>query len=157
MHQIWKSYFAISQHPFAHAAWSAVHESSSCRFISDPWLIKILTTLKLLSRTAWWRAVKPEKNRSFCTLKITKFKWSLERRTLNWVVDSNIKKKKNFFERVFQIFEYIWVFLLWYKSNTTLNRVWTRVKGPILGLLLLLSVIPLLSDNSEPIKIELKE
>ena len=31
-----------------------------------------------------------------------------------------------------------------------LNRVWPRV-CPILGLLLLLSVIPLLSDNSEPI------
>ena len=32
-----------------------------------------------------------------------------------------------------------------------MNRVWPRVH-PILGLLLLLSVIPLLSDNSEPIK-----
>ena len=30
-----------------------------------------------------------------------------------------------------------------------MNGVWTRVKGPILGLLLLLSVCPLLSDNSK--------
>ena len=35
------------------------------------------------------------------------------------------------------------------KAFTALNKVWTRVKGPILGLLLLLSVCPLLSDNSK--------
>ena len=36
---------------------------------------------------------------------------------------------------------WIWIFLLWYKSNTVLCGVWSRVKGPILGLLLLLSVL----------------
>ena len=30
-----------------------------------------------------------------------------------------------------------------------MNKVWIRAKSPILGLLLLLSVCPLLSDNSE--------
>ena len=34
------------------------------------------------------------------------------------------------------------------KAFNILNGVWTRVKGPIFGLLLLLSVCPLLSDNT---------
>ena len=57
---------------------------------------------------------------------VVKIKNKLELRTLNCAVD---------FLEIF------------------LDRVWTRVKGLILGLLLLFSVIPLLSDNSEPIKI----
>ena len=39
------------------------------------------------------------------------------------------------------------------KAFNILNGVWTRVKGPILGLLLLLSVCPLLSNNSETISL----
>ena len=57
--QINESYLAISEHPFAQAAWSGVQESSSWRLMSDPWPIRILTTFRLLSSTAWWRAVKP--------------------------------------------------------------------------------------------------
>ena len=47
--------------------------------------------------------------------------------------------------------------LCFVKAFTTLNKVWTRVKGPILGLLLLLSVNPLISDNSEPINLNIIE
>ena len=36
-----------------------------------------------------------------------------------------------------------------FKQSTTGNRVWNRAKSPVLGLLLLLSVCPLLGDNSE--------
>ena len=44
------------------------------------------------------------------------------------------------------MFEFFCCFV---KAFTALNKVWTRVKGPISGLLLLLSVCPLLSDNSK--------
>ena len=66
---------------------------------------------------------------------------SLELRTLNCAVDSKKSFKFFFLNLCCDLKAFI----------TTLNRVWTRVKGPILGLLLLLSVIPLLSDNREPI------
>ena len=68
----------------------------------------------------------------------------------------NLKKKlENFLIKIFKLFSVskriVKILLCFVKAFTTLNRVRTRVKGPILGLLLLLSVIPLLSDNSEPI------
>ena len=44
------------------------------------------------------------------------FTISLERRTLNWVVD---------FEYLI-FFKYSNKFLLWYKSNPTMNRVWSK-------------------------------
>ena len=55
-----RSHFAISEQPLAQAACSGVHESASCRLICAPWPRRIFTTLKLLSRTAWWRADMPE-------------------------------------------------------------------------------------------------
>ena len=71
---------------------------------------------------------------------------SLELRTLNCVVDSKYLKYLKYFK--YFILKKVCCDL---KAFTILNKVWTRVKGPILGLLLLLSVISLLSDNSEPI------
>ena len=50
----------MSAIPLAQAACKGVQESSSCWFISEPWLIRILTTAKLLSKTAWCNAVMPE-------------------------------------------------------------------------------------------------
>ena len=54
----------MSAAPFAQAACNGVQESSSCWFISDPCPIKILTTVKLLSNTAWCKAVMPVKMHS---------------------------------------------------------------------------------------------
>lgn len=59
----YESYLAISAMPLAQAAWSGVQESASFRLMLAPWLIKIFTTVRLLSKTAWWSADKPEKSK----------------------------------------------------------------------------------------------
>ena len=57
-----------------------------------------------------------------------------------WTVrlTSNFKFKNLGWLKYFKYLKNIWVFCCFVKAFTTLNKVWTRVKGYILGLLLLL-------------------
>ena len=44
-----------------------------------------------------------------------------------------------------------------FKQSTAVNQVWNRAKSPVLGLLLLLSVFPLLSESDLLRNVHIKE
>ena len=130
----------MSAIPLAQAACRGVQESSSCWFISEPWVIRILTTAKLLSRMAWCKAVMPEiydkmDRHSWdacllaCLLASPYFKIRPELRPLEGVTGYNANVSRGLPGVCRFSLQYLWHR---HRGRNTRDENWLLCKGPTL-------------------------